>query len=336
MVWCQPGNKPLPESIMLVYWCIYASLGLSELSHLLWQVGGCRGHTVTERERLLAGYGSGPDGRNFSCGYYKVHEYKAILHHADQLHIKVVPEIDLPGHAHAAIKSMEARYAKLLRTGSSSQASTYLLSDLNDLSRYYSVQGWKDCVINPCLESTYTFVEHIMGALVNIHEDVQPLTGFHFGGDEIPREALTNSSVCQRLSKAYPALQKHSDYYAYFVKKLTALAKKYKLQLYGWQDAFYSWVGENLVPLTRDDSAEFVAMAWHTSWDRGRPHQPYELANNGYKVGNSVRCHLDGLVQERGNSIANTLELHLSRTNLLIWKWSIFSKILTTPPPPIQ
>ena len=32
MAWRQPGDKPLSEQMMLVYWRIYASLGLNESS----------------------------------------------------------------------------------------------------------------------------------------------------------------------------------------------------------------------------------------------------------------------------------------------------------------
>ena len=33
MAWCRSGDKPLSEPIVLVYWRIYTSLGLNELSH---------------------------------------------------------------------------------------------------------------------------------------------------------------------------------------------------------------------------------------------------------------------------------------------------------------
>ena len=32
MAWCWPGNKPLSDPIMVMYWCIYASLGLNVLN----------------------------------------------------------------------------------------------------------------------------------------------------------------------------------------------------------------------------------------------------------------------------------------------------------------
>ena len=35
MAWRRPGDKPLSEPMMLVYWLIYASLGLNELTNIL-------------------------------------------------------------------------------------------------------------------------------------------------------------------------------------------------------------------------------------------------------------------------------------------------------------
>jgi len=43
--------------------------------------------------------------------------------------IQVIPEFDMPGHAHAAIAAMKARYHVTNDT-------TYLLSDLSDSSQY--------------------------------------------------------------------------------------------------------------------------------------------------------------------------------------------------------
>jgi len=43
--------------------------------------------------------------------------------------VQVIPEFDMPGHAHAAIAAMKARYHVTNDT-------TYLLSDPDDTSRY--------------------------------------------------------------------------------------------------------------------------------------------------------------------------------------------------------
>ena len=54
--------------------------------------------------------------------------------------------------------------------------------------------------------------------------------------------------------------------------------------------------------------------SWHLSVRNGFP--------------NCETWHLDGLVQERCNSIANTLELHLSCTNSSIW-YSMWASVLS-------
>ena len=69
----------------------------------------------------------------------------------------MIPEFDMPGHAHAAIKAMEARYHHLLALGDPA-ASYYLLSDPEDRSTYLSIQYFRDNAVNPCLTSTYNFI----------------------------------------------------------------------------------------------------------------------------------------------------------------------------------
>lgn len=83
------------------------------------------------------------------------------------------------------IQAMEARSRKLNKTGDSVGAEKYQLTQPGDPSEYLSVQMFKDDAINPCLDSTYTFVDHIVKEIVNMHKDKQPLTIYHFGGDEV-------------------------------------------------------------------------------------------------------------------------------------------------------
>ena len=41
-------------------------------------------------------------------------DYKEILHYANDRHIEVIPEIDMPGHSHAAVRAMKVRYVRLM------------------------------------------------------------------------------------------------------------------------------------------------------------------------------------------------------------------------------
>ena len=64
----------------------------------------------------------------------------------------------MPGHAHAAIKAMDAKFENLSSNGYLKEAEMYRLSDENDESKYLSAQYFKDNSINPCLESRFSTV----------------------------------------------------------------------------------------------------------------------------------------------------------------------------------
>jgi len=60
---------------------------------------------LNETKSLIPQLGSGPTDETRGSGFYTEEDYKAILNKAANLHIRVIPEIDLPGHAHAAVKA---------------------------------------------------------------------------------------------------------------------------------------------------------------------------------------------------------------------------------------
>ena len=116
--------------------------GLEELT----EVGARRGHTLDEKDHLRPAYGSGPDAEgaeNYGNGHYSRDDFIEILKYAHARNIEVIPEINFPGHARAAIKAMEVR-ADRIADGSESNKTSYLLSDPDDASVYKSVQGYDD------------------------------------------------------------------------------------------------------------------------------------------------------------------------------------------------
>lgn len=76
----------------------------------------------------------------------------------------------MSGHIHAAIVSMRARYRRLKLTGDMEGAQRYLVSDPDDTSRYYATNEQRDTMFNPCMNSTYAFVEHIVHAIIDMHK----------------------------------------------------------------------------------------------------------------------------------------------------------------------
>ena len=64
---------------------------------------------MEERECTIPQLGSGPTVHNAGSGFYTKDDYREILTYANDRHICVTPQINMPGHARAAIKAMEAR-----------------------------------------------------------------------------------------------------------------------------------------------------------------------------------------------------------------------------------
>ena len=131
------------------------------------QFGSVRSHDE-HGETLLPYLGSGPSAKDSrtGSGFYSVNDYRHILRHAARLHIDVIPEVDMPGHAHAAIHAMRMRRN---RSDTDDAGRKYLLSDPLDTSEYLGINEQKDTVVNPCMTSTFTFLEHVVLALVDLH-----------------------------------------------------------------------------------------------------------------------------------------------------------------------
>ena len=82
----------------------------------------------------------------------------------------MIPEFDSPGHSYAAMTSMEARYRKYTADNDRQEAEKYRLVDETDRSAYYAPGAHRWSTLNPCMDSTYMFVEHVMTAVKAMHQ----------------------------------------------------------------------------------------------------------------------------------------------------------------------
>ncbi|KAL8594715.1 hypothetical protein ACOMHN_051661 [Nucella lapillus] len=262
--------------------------GLQELT----EVGGRRCHDLKEKQCLLPFLGSGPSPTPRGSGYYTMEDYRDILLYAAQRHIQVIPEVDMPGHGHAAIRAMEARKSRLLSGSNSSDAYRYVLVEEDDPSWYKSVQQFTDNAINPCLPSTYAFLATLLTALTAAHRDLAPLTLFHFGGDEVARGAWLNSTACRRLL-ASPEFQSqgYTGLKEYFGRQVSNITARLGLNLAAWEDGVME---SGSTPYDRSLLANqhVYAYAWDNVWAWGVAYRAYKLANAGFKVVMAQATHL--------------------------------------------
>lgn len=259
----------------------------------LTDVGAQRQHTYGKEAPVLhPGYGSGPFAKQegkYGHGYYSHDDFIEILKYAKARHIKVIPELNFPGHARAAIKAMEARYERLMQEGNEDAAKEYRLIDPEDKSEYLSAQGYTDNVVAVSLESAYHFYEKVVTEITAMYSEAGlTLDEFHSGGDEVPEGAWTKSPLAIALMKQHPEIRDPHNLQTYFFRELLKRLKNRNLQIDGWEEVFMvkapdgnyqtneEFVGQRVVP--------FI---WNNMFDH--PDLGYRLANAGYDV---VLCNV--------------------------------------------
>jgi hexosaminidase len=256
----------------------------------LTQIGSRRGHTPDSKAFLPASFGDGPDpDHSYGSGYYTKDEYIGILQYATVRHIEVIPEIETPGHARAAIKAMDARYERFMKTGQQEEAERYLLRDIHDSSRYSSNQLWTDNVMCPALPSTYRFLERVMDDLIAMYKEAgAPLHTIHVGGDEVPAGVWEKSPVCLDLIRKDPTLHSVNDLWYYYFGKVNDLLVARGLFLSGWEEITMRKTmldgSKQLIPNPGFTDKHFRAHVWNNMIGGGYDDLPYRLANAGYTV----------------------------------------------------
>jgi hexosaminidase len=220
-------------------------------------------------------------------GFYTTADFEDILRYAAERHIDVIPEIDVPGHARAAVQAMEFRFSQL-RASNPARAAEFRLLDPADTSLHTSVQGYTDNFLNPCLDSTYAFLSTVVREIAARYRAAgAPLVTFHGGGDELPAlsanvwwqgsPACHASSATRGLSD--PQLRDR------FFTRLSQIITATGAEMTGWDDIIHDGLA---LP-------GFVPMPWSNVWGWGREDDAYLYANQGYRV---VLAHATNLYMD--------------------------------------
>ncbi len=147
-------------------------------------------------------------------GYYTQDDIREIVAYAKARSIEILPEIDIPGHAKAAIVS----YPKLLQ-------------DPKDKSRYRSVQKVSNNTINPGMESSYIFLDNVISEVSRLF----PFGYIHLGGDEVPKGAWKKSPAVRKMMQK-KGLKNVKEVQNYFFTRLDKILAKYHRRMIAWQE----------------------------------------------------------------------------------------------------
>lgn len=259
----------------------------------LTEVGAYRGHTMDERDHLIPAYGSGPDPfteGNHGSGYLSRDVFIELLKFADAHHVEIIPEINFPGHARAAIYAMEARYDRLMKEGKQEEAEYYRLIDPQDESVYNSAQNFNDNVICVCAEGPYSLFETVVDEVISMYQEAGlTLKILHTGGDEVPRGVWQGSPICQAYLDEHPEYGNFENLQAYFGSRILEILERKGLVMGGWEEIVMKkneegrwipnavFVGKNMLP--------YVWNSIYENLDLGN-----RLANAGFEL---ILCNVN-------------------------------------------
>lgn len=158
-------------------------------------------------------------------GYYTQDDIRELVAYAVARHITIVPEIDMPGHAQAAVASYPEIGIRDLRNG----------GDQPGVSA--------DWGVNPYLfntdEESLTFIRNVLDEIMELF----PSTYIHVGGDEAVKNQWEASPAIQGQIKALGLKDEH-QLQTWFIDQLGAYLNSKGRRLIGWDEILEGGIPE--------------------------------------------------------------------------------------------
>lgn len=180
--------------------------------------------------------GVGTDNEVYK-GYYTQAEAKEVIAYAAARFINVIPEIELPGHASAAI----AAYPELscfpdrdTFTGANAP-----WSGSRKGKQVQQTFGVFDDVFVPS-ENTFKFLENVLDEVITVF----PSRYIHIGGDESPKKYWDESEFCQKLIKQLGLKDSH-ELQSYFIQRIEKYVNNKGRNIIGWDEILEGGLAPN-------------------------------------------------------------------------------------------
>jgi len=197
----------------------------------LTQVGSCRNGTIIGHHP-----GTGNDNEQY-CGYYTQQQIKEVVKYAADRYITIIPEIEMPGHASAAI----AAYPQLSCFPNENTAIAEGVTWSGDSTGKQVQQSWGvyPDVFAPT-DYTFKFLEDVLDEVMALF----PSKYIHIGGDECPKDYWKRSEFCQQLIKEKGLKDEHG-LQSYFIGTIEKYLNSKGRQIIGWDEILEGGVAPN-------------------------------------------------------------------------------------------
>lgn len=154
-------------------------------------------------------------------GFYTQEEVREVIAFAKARHINIIPEIEMPGHAQAAI----AAYPELGCTGKEIGVATEW--------------GVFEDIYCPS-EATFTFLENVLDEVMELF----PSSYIHIGGDEAPKTQWKTSAIAQQVIQEN-GLKDEAELQSYFIQRMENYVNSKGRNIIGWDEILEGGLAPN-------------------------------------------------------------------------------------------
>jgi len=176
------------------------------------------------RKETLVGHSSAKaetyDGKPHG-GFYTQDDLRELVAYAAERHITILPEIEMPGHAQAAIASYPE------------------LGNLNEPLPVHTSWGVNKNIFN-VEEKTILFLQDVLAEVVEIF----PGAYIHIGGDEAVKDQWKASEAVQKRMKEL-GIADEAKMQSYFIARMNEFLKSKGRKLIGWDEILEGGLGKD-------------------------------------------------------------------------------------------
>lgn len=209
----------------------------------LTSVGGWRNGTI------IGPYpGTGNDGIR-TGGFYTQEEVKDIVAYAAKRFVEVIPEIEMPGHASAAIAAYP--YLSCFPEESTAIDKNTPWAGPREGKQVQQTWGVFDDVFCAGKESTFSFLEDVLNEVIPLF----PSKYFHVGADECPKKHWQRCPNCQKRIKelGIKGDKNHqAEHYlqSYVIKRMEKFLNSKGKSLIGWDEILEGGLAPNAIVMS--------------------------------------------------------------------------------------
>jgi hexosaminidase len=203
---------------------------------LLTSVGSMRKETMIDKDfNPYQGDGT-PYG-----GFYTQDEIRDVVRYAEERHITIIPEIEMPGHSLAALTA----YPYLGCTGGPYEVGTKW--------------GVFDDVYCAGNDSVFTFIENVLDEVMTLF----PSTYIHIGGDECPKTRWKTCPKCQKRMQDL-GLKDEDQLQSYFIQRIEKYVNSKGHSIIGWDEILEGGLSPNATVMSwRGEEGGIAAAQQH-------------------------------------------------------------------------